>query len=35
MTVSKELLGGLEGQSALTFGLGGGEWCKKRESPEL
>ena len=36
MTVSKEFLGGLEGQSALTFGLGGGgEWCKKRESPEL
>ena len=24
MTVSKEFLGGLEGQSALTFGLGGG-----------
>ena len=37
MTVSKEFLGGLEGQGALTLimGWGGGEGCKKRESPEL
>ena len=32
MTVSKEFLGGLEGQSALTFGLGGGGSGAKKES---
>lgn len=29
MTVSKEFLGELEGQGALTFGLGGGSGAKK------